>query len=289
MGDERAQGHPTPTTCPIHHTFPPFPPPEGAFSPKKWTLPFLEYNLFSLLFHPIPLTSTAAQRDSLVIFLAQFLCLHTLLANWEVSTPEAPSPWDQQRWPWTTHSPTGQLKQFLTHKNNVPELFDVFLASFKALQQLGTRWEARTVGQDPKSIESIGAFPWIGFGSGLLWPGCHPCTAQSSSPELVLGLYYGFLHISYMSFTESHPTSILGNEDLWGGEKTCVIINLSLKCAVQRMEMRRIILHFIVLWAMILFIAAIWIEIVPEREKGSSVPALDNRSGFPSTIWGFLE
>lgn len=133
---------------------------------------FQNITIFSLLLHTIPLTSTAAQRDSLFMFLAQFLCLQTLLANWEVSTPEAPSfpkhsPWDQQGRPWTTHSPTGQLKQFLTHKNNVPELFDVFLASFKALQQLGTRWEARTVGQDPKSIEGIGAFPWIGFGSGF--------------------------------------------------------------------------------------------------------------------------
>lgn len=73
--------------------------------------------------------------------------------------------------------------------------------------------------------------------------------AQLRAPPLSwFGDYiHGFLHISYMSFTESHPTSILGNEDLWGGKKTCVIINLILKRAAHRMEMRRILLHFIVL------------------------------------------
>lgn len=94
-------------------------------------------------------------------------------ANREISTPEAPNSLSTAQGPSRdSHGPPtaqqGDSNNFLHTRKNVPELFDVFLASFKALQQLGTRWEARTMGQDPKSIEGIRVFPWMSFGSGLL-------------------------------------------------------------------------------------------------------------------------
>lgn len=125
-------------------------------------------------------------------------CVPALLANWELSSPEAPVSLSTAH--GTTHSSTRQLKQLPHTQNNVPELFDVFLASFKALQQLGTRWEARTVGQDPKSIEGIGAFPWIRI-----------APAHSSCTELLWGLYSS----SFTFHVWALKNCILGNEDLF--------------------------------------------------------------------------
>lgn len=197
--------------CSTHHTSPSSPPMKAHSLLKKMKIPFFRIKHFSFSFstpslrHPQqPKTlyqfSFSSSSVSQLFWLTGKCPLQRLPAS--LSTAQGTS--RDSHGPPTAQQ--GNQTSSLHIKNNVPELFDVFLASFKALQQLGARWGARTVSQDPKSIEGIRALPWIGFGSGLL---------QLRAPPLnwFWDYIHGSLHISYVSFKELHPTSILGNED----------------------------------------------------------------------------
>lgn len=164
MGDERElRDIPHPKVLnPSHLPF--IPTNEGAFSPKKMKIPFFRIKHFSLSFstpslrHPQqPKTlyqfSFSSSSVSQLFWLTGKCPLQRLPAS--LSTAQGTS--RDSHGPPTAQQ--GNQTSSLHIKNNVPELFDVFLASFKALQQLGARWRARTMSQDPKSIEGIRALP----------------------------------------------------------------------------------------------------------------------------------